>query len=353
MGAPVFIPLAKPDLSGNERKYLLEAFDSGYLSHQGSFEDRFESEFSTWIGKDSLATSSGTAALHLALLSMNIGRGDEVIVPSLTFGATGSVVTHVGAWPVLVDGDFSIDWKEVRKKITFRTKAIIVVHLYGEKTEIPEDIKIPIIEDSCEALWIRPKHIGCYSFYGNKVITTGEGGMLVGADDRARLWRDGGFDSEYSMEVPGLNYRLTNLQAAIGCAQLERADDLISRRLRNAAFYKQRLPGKGKWLFVVEIPDPAGLQRFLKDSGIDSRPVFKPLHLSPAFKTPGHFPKAEKMWMNGLCLPTGPHLEQQQLERVTNLVDQYLLDPSDGNSKLASPSRRRAHEPDSRIHSVM
>lgn len=331
-----YIPLACPSLEGNERKYLLEAFDSGYLSHQGSFEDRFEREFSEWIGKESIATSSGTAALHLALLASGIGRGDEVIVPSMTFGATASVIRHVGAFPVLVDGDFSIDWDEVRKRINYRTKAIMVVHLYGERTEIPEDIQVPIIEDCCEALWIRPRNIGCYSFYGNKVITTGEGGMLVGADESARLFRDGGFDSEYDMAVPGLNYRLTNLQAAVGCAQLERADDLIARRFRNAAYYKQRLPGKGKWLFVVRTSDPKGLQTHLKGHGIDSRPVFKPLHLSPAFQQEGYFPKAMDMWQNGLCLPTGPHLQEEELIRVTNLVDQYLQHATDGSARVAA-----------------
>lgn len=323
LGAPVFIPLAKPDLSGNERKYLLEAFDSGYLSHQGAFEDRFEQEFSKWIGKESIATSSGTAALHLALLSMGIGRGDEVIVPTMTFGATASVVHHVGAWPILVDADVGIDWDQVRARINYRTKAIIVVHLYGEKCEIPEDIKVPIIEDSCEALWIRPRNIGCYSFYGNKVITTGEGGMLVGADPIARQYRDGGFDSEYSMAVPGLNYRLTNLQAAVGVAQLERADDLIAKRLRNAAYYKQRLLGYGRWLFVARTENPAALQQHLKDNGVDSRPVFKPLHLSPAFKTEGHFPKAMDMWKNGLCLPTGPHIDEPQLKRIVELIHEH------------------------------
>lgn len=336
----MFIPLAAPDLSGNERKYLLEAFDSGYLSHQGTFEDRFEKEFSEWIGKESIATSSGTAALHLALLASGIGPHHEVIVPSMTFGATASVIRHVGASPVLVDGDFAIDWDEVRQNINYRTKAIMVVHLYGEKTEIPDDIKVPIIEDCCEALWITPRNIGCYSFYGNKVITTGEGGMLVGADPSARLWRDGGFDADYGMAVPGLNYRLTNLQAAVGCAQLERANDLISQRFRNAAYYKQRLPGKGKWLFVVRTKNPKGLQTHLKEHGIDSRPVFKPLHLSPAFQVGGvqrnsTFSKAMDMWQNGLCLPTGPHLQEEELIRVTDLVHQYIQHAPERDSVVA------------------
>lgn len=331
-----FVPLAKPDLSGNERKYLLEAFDSGYLTHRGDFNQRFENEFSAWIGKPSLAVSSGTAALHLALVSLGIGPQHEVICPTLTFGATASVIKHVGARVVLVDNDYQMDWNEVRKKINFRTKAIMVVHLYGERCEIPEDIHVPIIEDCCEALWIRPRTIGCYSFFGNKVITTGEGGMLVGADPIARSFRDGGFAADYSMAVAGFNYRLTNIQAAIGCAQLERADELIGRQLRNAAYYRQRLHGKGKWLFVTDTEEPAALREYLKEHGIDTRPVFQPLHLSEAFKVPGYFPRAERMWKNGLCLPTGPHVEQEQLERVANLVDHYLSGTSDRSPELAA-----------------
>ena len=235
------IPLACPDLRGNERKYLLEAFDSGYLTHQGQFEDRFEAEFGKWIGRPALATSSGTGALHLALLSLGVSRGDEVILPSLTFGATASVVVQVGARPVFVDVDpdtFGINWKHARGKVNRRTKCVISVHLYGEDAGI-EDIGVPVVEDACEALGIVPVrgHTAAYSFYGNKPITTGEGGMLVGNLGNARQYRDGGFTHDYDQIVPGLNYRMTNLQAAVGCAQLERVEELVAKRLENAARY--------------------------------------------------------------------------------------------------------------------
>lgn len=323
------VALAKPSLEGNERKYLLEAFDSGYLTHHGLFEDRFENEFGRWIGRPSLATSSGTGALHLALLSLGIGRGDEVILPALTFGATASVVVQVGARPVLVDVEpdtFGINWRHARGKVNRRTKAVISVHLYGEDAGI-EDLGVPVIEDSCEGLGMVPVrgHLAAFSFYGNKVMTTGEGGMLCGNLGNARKYRDGGFTTQdYSMEVPGLNYRMTNLQAAIGCAQLERIDELVGRRLQNAQRYAQALKGKGKWLFVASTPNPVSLASHLRASGIETRPVFRPLHLTPAFKDVGKFKSAEKIWETGLCLPTGPHLTEEQQEKVIQLVDQHI-----------------------------
>lgn len=323
------IPLARPDLSGNERKYLLEAFDSGYLSHQGTFEDRFENEFGKWIGRPALATSSGTAALHLALLSLGVGRGDEVILPVLTFGATASVVVQVGAKPVFVDVDaqtWGINWSHALRKINKRTRAIIAVHLYGEDAGISKDAGIPIIEDSCEALGVVPVrgHSTCFSFYGNKPITTGEGGMLVGNLGNARKWRDGGFTSDYNMDVAGLNYRMTNIQAAIGCAQLERVDELVAKRLGNAKRYAESLKGRGKWLFVAECENPIFLANHLRENGVETRPVFRPLHMTQAFRQDGKFSHAERIWETGLCLPTGPHLTEEQQKKVIGLVDGYL-----------------------------
>lgn len=328
------IPLAIPDLSGNERKYVLEAIDSGWLTHHGEFEGRFEKLFSDYIGKPAIATSSGTGALHVALLSLGIGKGDEVIVPTLTFGATASVVENVGAHPVLVDVDTLglIDWNEVEKKRTFRTRAVIPVHLYGERCSIP-DIGLPIIEDCCEATWISPKSIGCYSFYGNKPITTGEGGMLVGAPEIAKEYRDGGFTSDYDMTVFGLNYRMTNLQAAVGCAQMERIDELVSKRFRNAAIYASQFDGFGKWLFVIKASDD--MRHFLMNRGIDTRPVFKPLHLTKAFGQKGYFPNAERIWKEGFCLPTGPHADA---EKIAGVIHEYyqLRRASDGDYRLAA-----------------
>lgn len=330
------IPLAKPDLSGNERQYLLEAFDGGYLTHQGTFEDRFEDEFGKWIGRPALATSSGTGALHLALLSLGVGVGDEVILPALTFGATASVVVQVGARPVLVDVDpetFGINWKHARGRVNRRTKCVISVHLYGEDAGI-EEVGVPVIEDACESLGMVPVrgHCAAYSFYGNKPITTGEGGMLVGNIGNARKFRDGGFTSDYDMTVAGLNYRMTNLQAAVGCAQLERIDELVAKRLQNAERYRQALKGRGKWLFVAETENPVALAGHLRANGVDTRPVFRPLHLTQAFRQDGKFKNAERIWETGLCLPTGPHVSPEQVEKITELVNGFhkLHDPSSG-----------------------
>ena len=331
------IPLARPDLTGREREYLLQAFDSGYLTHQGAFEDRFENEFAKWIGRPALATSSGTGALHLALLSLGIGRGDEVILPSLTFGATASVVVQVGAKPVLVDVDpetFGINWAHARKLVNRRTKAVMVVHLYGEDAGV-EDIGVPVVEDSCEALGMVPPkgYLTAYSFYGNKCITTGEGGMLTGNLGNAKQFRDGGFTSDYDQTVAGLNYRMTNLQGAIGCAQLERADELVAKRLQNAQRYRNALKGRGKWLFIAECDNPVALAKHLEANGVQTRPVFRPLHLTQAFRCDGKFKHSERIWETGLALPTGPHITEEEQKRICELVDFHLQRTKDGGSQ--------------------
>ena len=331
------LPLAKPDLSGNEKKYLLECIDTGYVTHAGRFEEEFEKAFSERFGKPSLATSSGTSALHLALLSLGVGPGDEVIVPDLTFGATASVVLAVGARPVLVDcrpDTWGLDQNRLLNVLNKKTRAIIPVHLYGEDAGDFTQFGIPVIEDACESLGMAPirGQMACFSFYGNKVITTGEGGMLCGDFGNARDYRDGGFDQEYRNQVAGLNARMSNMQAALGLAQLERFDELLSRRLQNAAQYAANLPGRGKWLFCVETSDPRGLQQYLKENGVESRPVFTPLHLSPAFRpyAKGKYKVAEQIWMNHLALPTGPHLTKEQQEKVINLVLHKLHDSAGG-----------------------
>ncbi len=326
-----FVPLAVPSLEGNEKKYLNECVDTGYVTHHGRFERDFEKAFAERFKTPCIATSSGTGALHLALLSLGIGRGDEVIVPSLTFGATAAVVLAVGARPVIVDIEpetFGLDQGQIFKHLTRKTRAIIPVHLYGEDAGDFTQFGIPVIEDACESLGLVPirGRLAAYSFYGNKVITTGEGGMLCGELGNAKEWRDGGFDSEYRNIVPGLNYRMSNMSAAVGLAQLERFDALLSSRQRNSDLYARSLPGRGKWLFVVECKDPVSLQRHLKDNGVDSRPVFTPLHRSPAFRAyaKGNYRGADKVWESGLCLPTGPHLDQEQQKRIIGLVARYI-----------------------------
>ena len=327
------IQLARPDLSGNELKYLRECIDSGYVTHAGRFEGAFEAAFSERFKTPCIATSSGTGALHLALLALGIGPGDEVIVPDLTFGGTASVVLTVGARPVIVDIDqrsWGLDKHRLVGVLNKKTRAIVPVHLYGEDAGDFKQFGIPVIEDACESLGMVPLRgdITAYSFYGNKVITTGEGGMLCGNAETiatGKAYRDGGFDRGYRNTVPGLNYRMSNMQAAIGLAQLERFDDLLGKRLANADAYKSRLRGKGRWLFCVESENPRMLAEHLKEHGVDSRQIFTPLHLSPAFRycRKGKYKISESVWMRHLCLPTGPHVTPNDIDRIAELVGKF------------------------------
>lgn len=324
------IPFARPLLEGNERKYLNECIDTGFVTHAGRFESAFEKAFSERFGVPALATSSGTGALHLALLSLGVGPGDEVIVPALTFGATASVVLAVGARPVFVDVDaetWGLDRKRLLAVICKKTRAIVPVHLYGEDAGDFAQFGLPVIEDACEALGTVPirGQMACYSFYGNKTLTTGEGGMLCGEFGNASEWRDGGFDENYLNVIPGLNYRMSNLQAAVGLAQLERFDELLKRRLANAKVYSERLKGRGKWLFAAETNDPIGTARFLKTKGVETRHAFTPLPRSPAFKpyAKGKFKVSEWIWENHILLPTGPHVTTDQTTRISEWVDEY------------------------------
>jgi perosamine synthetase len=274
---------------------------------------------------------------------LGIGAGDDVIVPALTFGATASAVLAVGARPVFVDIDpktWGLDKNRLYSFISKRTRAILPVHLYGEDAGTFTQFGIPVIEDACESLGIVPirGQMACYSFYGNKPITTGEGGMLCGDFGNAREFRDGGFDSDYRHTVPGLNYRMSNMQAAVGLAQLERFDSLLKVRLSNARRYSEALKGKGKWLFCVETEDPRGLQSYLKENGVESRPVFTPLHLCPAFRVygKGKYKASEQVWMNHLALPTGPHLKEEEHEKVVSLVTRYIRQSKTSRSECAA-----------------
>lgn len=346
------IPLARPILEGNERKYLNECIDTGYVTHAGRFEAAFEEALSRKTGKPSLATSSGTGALHLALLTLGLTRGDEVIVPSLTFGATASAVLAAGGTPVLVDVDketWGLDRHLIQRSLNKRTRAILPVHLYGEDAGNFRQFGIPVIEDACESFGIVPIRgdMACYSFYGNKVITTGEGGAICGDFGAAKEWRDGGFDDQYRNTLPGLNYRMSNMQAAVGLAQLERLDELLSLRLKNAECYRSVLPGHGKWLFVLQCDDPISVAQHLKAGGVDARPVFTPLHRSPAFQYygKGRFKRSEEIWMRGLCLPTGPHVSENDIDKIVALIKQKIKGPTNGSKHLRGTADLDQHVP--------
>lgn len=319
------VPVTAPDLTGNELKYLTDAFLSTWISSSGNYINRFETDFSSFCqSKYGVAVSNGTVALHLALEALGIGQGDEVIVPDLTFAATINAVIHANATPVIVDielDSWCINPSEIEKAITSRTKAIIPVHLYGQVCDMEAIMKIAkkynlyVIEDCAEAHGAQFKnmkvgsigHIGCFSFFGNKIITTGEGGMCTTNDnkiyERLKLLRDHGMSSQkkYWHEVVGYNYRMTNLQAAIGVAQLERIESILEKRKKIEAYYRKILHDlsiikfqkddfkdrkKVTWLVSILIED-SNRDRYIKkfkEAGIDVRPFFYPLSEMEIYK---------------------------------------------------------------------
>lgn len=364
------IPLAKPALTGNETDYVLDALARGQLSG-GEYVRRFEQRFARWIGVDhALATSSGTTALHLALLALRIGPGDEVLVPDLTYIATANAVTYCGATPVLCDVDpwtWGIDRIEAERHITPRTRAFIAVHLYG----IPVDFqalsalsvenKIWIIEDAAEAhgallqaadgnqvrigAW---GHIGCFSFYGNKILTTGEGGMVTTDDpqwaQRLHLLRGQGTtpSERYRHTEVGYNYRMSELQGAVGLAQVERADELCAKRQELYMKYRVRLAHvpwlawqtpfprarPAYWLPAAALSDDAPvtrdeLMRQLAEQGIETRPVFPALHTQPIYRhlAQGPYPVAERLAERGICLPAFAEMTDEQVEQVCEAIE--------------------------------
>lgn len=359
------IPVSAPWLGAKERRLVDECIDSGWVSSQGKFVGEFEKRFSGYCGvKFGVATSSGTSALHLALAALEIGPGDEVIVPTLSFVATANTVAYVGATPVFVESDretWNLDPAAVKRAVTSRTRAIIAVHSYGHPAEMDEILAIAkrhglhVIEDACEAHGAEYRGrkvgslgtIGCFSFYGNKIITTGEGGMLVtnnlSVAEKARILRDHGMSKKKKYWHPyiGFNYRMTNLQAALGVAQLERINQVIDLKRKNAALYNSLLkdiPGITPppelpwaksvfWLYTVLIKDSLKisrntLMRELARRGFESRPAFCLISNMPPYRngTPGKFPVAERIARTGLSLPSAPLLRANDIRRICKVI---------------------------------
>lgn len=352
-----FFPIAIPDLQGNELKYLNEAFLSTWISSRGLYIDTFETEFSNYIGSSfGVSTSNGTCALHLALLALGVGQGDEVILPDLTFAATVNAVFHANATPVIVDVE-SDSWtimpEDIRAAITPKTKAIIVVHVYGqpcnmdEIMQIAQEYNLSVIEDCAEAHGATYKgklvgsigDIGCFSFFANKIITTGEGGMCVTnrpeLDEKMRILRDHGMNpnKRYWHDVIGFNYRMTNLQAAIGLAQIRRIDKILNQRqliedsyrlhLKSSenVVFQQNLKNRNKvvWLaaLLVTNKNRDKVLRELKDIGIEGRPFFYPLSDMKIYK-----PFARKcinskaISKNGINLPVSQKIDESVLQKL-------------------------------------
>jgi len=342
----IHFPVTTPVLSGNEFKYLTDAFCSTWISSSGSYIDKFEDEFSKYSDcAYGSAVSNGTVALHLALVALEIGIDDEVIIPDLTFAATINAVLHANATPVIVDVEkdsWCISPQEVENAITTKTKAIIPVHLYGQPCDmdaimkIAKKYKLKVIEDCAQAHGAMFKNqkvgsfgdIGCFSFYGNKVITTGEGGMCTTNDPllnrKMRILRDHGMSREkkYWHDMVGFNYRMTNLQAAIGAAQLERIESIHKNRREYENCYRAALGKKNftfqdnlnnrqriTWLVSFLIDEDTNREEYidnLKGKGIDARPFFYPLSDMEIYKEYccGSTPVTKKIASLGLNLPT-------------------------------------------------
>ena len=357
------IPVAEPRLGQKELEYISDCITSGWVSSKGAYVNRFEREFATYCGcTHGAATFNGTIALHLILAALNIGPGNEVIVPTLTFISTANAVTYTGATPIFVDSEpetWCIDPEGIEAAITPRTKAIIPVHLYGHPADmdainaIAERHGLTVIEDAAEA------HGACYkgqrvgslgnaaifSFMGNKIMTTGEGGMVVTNDaalaERAIFLGNHARQPEnpYWHTEIGFNYRMTNLQAALGVAQLEQIDEFIAIRRGNAAGYMSRLrevawlrmPPQATWaesvywMFAPLIEPEFGLDRDtviqkLAQHGIGSRPFFSPIHTMPMYRTGQSLPIAESLSARGINLPSGSTLTEAEIDRVCEVL---------------------------------
>ncbi len=356
------IPVSQPDLGGNERRYVLDCLDSGWISSAGGYVDAFETAFANFCGtRHAIACTNGTVALHLALLAAGVGPGDEVIVPTLTYVATANAVRYCGARPVFVDSEpltWNLDPASVEARISDRTKAILPVHLYGHPCDIGAilDIaagrRIAVIEDAAEAhgAEYRSRRVGTFgtaatfSFYGNKLLTCGEGGMVVTDDDELALvirrLKGQGVDPDRRFWHPviGYNYRMTNIAAAIGLAQLERVAEFVDRRRAIAGEYRRILEPAGfsmqgeadwakhvYWLPTVLIEGGLSerdeVMAGMAEAGIETRPVFYPMHVlpphrDPEFYRPDEFPVATDVSTRGINLPSFNGLTSAQVELI-------------------------------------
>lgn len=368
-----FIPVNEPLLNGNEKKYLCECIDTGWISSEGPFVKEFENKMSAIVGrKYGIAVSNGTAALEVAVQALGIGEGDEIIMPTFTIISCAMAVTKLGAIPVLVDSDtytWNMNVDEIEAKITPRTKAVMVVHLYGLPVEMDKVLALAkkydlkVIEDAAEmhgqTYQGKPcgsfGDISTFSFYPNKHITTGEGGMVVTDDEelaeRCRMLRNLCFrkDIRYVHDEISDNYRFTNLQAAIGLAQLERLDEFIARKRVMGQYYTEQLKDIEGLILPVEKTDYADniywvygivldkqihadnrtVQKLLAKEGIGSRTFFWCMHEQPVYQKRGLFlnetyPAAEYLARKGFYIPSGLALTMEQMERVVTGVRRMI-----------------------------
>ena len=361
------IPLCIPKMGGNELKYIKDCLDTNWVSSVGSYVDKFEEDFKSYVGSEnSVVTMNGTSALQLALSSLNIRKGDEVIVPSLTFVASVNPILYVGAEPVFVDvcrDTYVMDVEKIEELITDKTKAILPVHLYGHPVDMDKLMKIAkkhnlyVIEDATESLGSTYKgkhtgtvgHIGCFSFNGNKLITTGAGGMLVTNDkaigEKAKYLSNQAktinSSNEMIHEEIGYNFRMPNILAAMGCAQLEVIDEYVGSKKNNAKYYNEllknieniTLPIRKKdvfnvnWLYSIVIEDGYKMTRdemieIMKQNGIETRPFFYPIHKMDKYKDfkKGSMDHTNEIHEEGLCLPSSVSLTRDEIDSICEVL---------------------------------
>lgn len=365
------IPVAQPALIGNEKKYVNDAIKTNWISSIGKYITKFETVFADFCNvKYALACSNGTGALHLALLSLGIKQGDEVIVPTLNYVTGANAIKYCNATPVFIDSEWetwNLDPTKIEAKITKKTKAIIVVHLYGHPADMTPILKLAkkynlfIIEDAAEAHGAEYKKkkvglfgdVGTFSFFGNKIITTGQGGMVVTNNkeiaDKVRLLRGQGMDPKrrYWFVDVGYNYRMTNIQAAIGLAQLEKINWHLKRRREVANLYYKYLKKLNKyielpiekswakhsfWMFTILLRKPLRISRYkfmaeLQKVGIETRPIFYPLHILPPYRKKrqiNRFPVADDIAKRGVSLPTYAFLTEKEIVFICNKIRDLL-----------------------------
>lgn len=365
------IPVYQPWLCGNEERYVLDCLRSGWISSKGQYIAAFEDRFAEFIGvRHALSVCNGTVALHVALAALGIGPGDEVIVPTFTYIAPVNAVVYCGATPVFVDADpdtWQLDPNDVYSRITPKTKAIIVVHLYGHPAEmnalttLAQEHGLFIVEDCAEAFGAtyQGKHVGTFgdiatfSFYGNKTITTGEGGMVTTNDDmlaeRIRRLKGQGLAPyrEYWHDIIGYNYRMTNVAAAIGLAQLENASLFLDRKRTIAQRYRHLLADthlvfqhespevQHSWWMISVLAPTAQERDYLRQAlarhGIETRPTFYPVHTMPMYSHRYERHRvAESLGLRGINLPSYPSLRDEQIEEICHVLRNALgqLTPS-------------------------
>ena len=362
------IPVCEPTLGGNEMEYVIDCLETNWISSAGKYIPLFEEQFAAQCGcRYGTACANGTVALHLALAALGLETGDEVILPTFTMIATINAVAYTGATPVLIDSEprtWNMDVDQITDKITSKTRAIIPMHTYGHPVDmdplmdLAEKHGIFVLEDAAEAHGAEYKgrragglgHAGAFSFYANKIITTGEGGMITTNDAQlaalTQNLRDHAFSTErhFWHKYLGFNYRMTNLQAAVGLAQTEQMNDFIENRRRNASLYTGLLsdvpgvitPPEAEWaknvfwMYSLLVEDEFGMSRdqlraYLARHGIETRTFFIPMHLQPIYYDTfkgQRYPVAEMLCQRGFYLPSASSLTAPQIEYIVQIVHQ-------------------------------